>query len=232
MKVLIVEDDPQTIEAVGLIFKLKWPQAEAISTRKGTEAAAIVEKEKPDVVMLDLGLPDMNGFDVLKEIRTFSNVPVLIVTGHSDPVTQVKGLELGADDYITKPFEPGVLLARIRNVLRHGEAVSDTNQEITLNSGDLQIDTQHHQVLKKGKPIALTPTEYSLLYQLVRNEGKVLTHQILLNKVWGSDEYNPDVVKKYIGRLREKIEDSPNNPVMLLSEWGIGYKFVSPQSTQ
>ena len=232
MKVLIVEDDPQTIEAVGLIFKLKWPQAEAISTRKGTEAAAIVEKEKPDVVMLDLGLPDMNGFDVLKEIRTFSNVPVLIVTGHSDPVTQVKGLELGADDYITKPFEPGVLLARIRNVLRHGEAVSDTNQEITLNSGDLQIDTQHHQVLKKGKPIALTPTEYSLLYQLVRNEGKVLTHQILLNKVWGSDEYNPDVVKKYIGRLREKIEDSPNNPVMLLSEWGIGYKFVSPQSAQ
>ncbi len=230
MKILIVEDDPQTIEAVGLIFKLKWPQAEAISTRKGSEAAAMVEKEKPDVVMLDLGLPDMSGLDVLKEIRTFSNVPVLIVTGHSDAVTQVKGLELGADDYVTKPFEPGVLLARIRNALRHGQAVTDVTQEISLNNGNLKIDTQHHKVFKNGNPVALTPTEYNLLYQLVKNEGKVLTHQMLLSQVWGSDEYNPDVVKKYIGRLREKLEDNPSNPVILLSEWGIGYKFVNPRS--
>ncbi len=230
MKILIVEDDPQTIEAVGLIFKLKWPQAEAISTRKGSEAAAMVEKEKPDVVMLDLGLPDMSGLDVLKEIRTFSNVPVLIVTGHSDAVTQVKGLELGADDYVTKPFEPGVLLARIRNALRHGQAVTDVTQEISLNNGNLKIDTQHHKVFKNGNPVALTPTEYNLLYQLVKNEGKVLTRQMLLSQVWGSDEYNPDVVKKYIGRLREKLEDNPSNPVILLSEWGIGYKFVNPRS--
>lgn len=230
MKILIVEDDPQTIEAVGLIFKLKWPQAEAISTRKGSEAAAMVEKEKPDVVMLDIGLPDMSGLDVLKEIRTFSNVPVLIVTGHSDAVTQVKGLELGADDYVTKPFEPGVLLARIRNALRHGQAVTDVTQEISLNNGNLKIDTQHHKVFKNGNPVALTPTEYNLLYQLVKNEGKVLTRQMLLSQVWGSDEYNPDVVKKYIGRLREKLEDNPSNPVILLSEWGIGYKFVNPRS--
>ena len=231
MKVLIVEDDPQTIEAVSLIFKLKWPQSESISTSKGKEAAIMVEKEKPDVVMLDLGLPDMSGFDAMKEIRAFSNVPILIVTAQSDAVTQVKGLELGADDYVTKPFEPGVLLARIRNVLRHGQAAATENQEAAIVSGDLQIDTVHHQVLKKGNAVSLTPTEYNLLYQLVSNEGKIFTHQMLLNKVWGSDEYNPDVVKKYIARLREKVEDNPDNPVMLLSEWGIGYKFVNPQST-
>ena len=230
MKTLIVEDDAQTVEAVSLIFKLRWPGAELISTDKGTEAATMVEEEHPDIVILDLGLPDMDGADVLKEIRVFSNVPVIIVTGRGDPTAQVKGLELGADDYITKPFEPGVLLARVKNALRHSttsETVS--SDEETLVYSDLIIDFAKHQITRKGESITLTPTEYNLFYQLVKNEGRVLTHQTLLTKVWGEEYYSsPDLVKKYIRRLREKIEENPNNPMMLISEWGVGYKFVNP----
>lgn len=231
MKVLVVEDDIQTIEAISFVFKLRWPQVDCISTTRGSEAALMVEKESPDVVMLDLGLPDISGLEALKEIRAFSNVPVIIVTARSDPMSQVKGLELGADDYIDKPFEPGVLLARIKSILRRANMRETSGGEEPLVYGDLVIEPSGHRVTRKGEPVALTSTEYNLLYQLVRNEGRVLTHQVLLNKVWGSDEYNsPDVVKKYIRRLREKLEDNPDDPVMLLSKWGVGYKFVTPPS--
>jgi two-component system KDP operon response regulator KdpE len=224
MKALIVEDDPQTIEAVSLIFKLRWPEAELLSTTKGSEAALIVEKESPDVVILDLGLPDIDGMEVLKEIRAFSDAPVIIVTARGDSTSQMKGIELGADDYITKPFDPGVLLVRIKNALVHSRIpVNQVTAPFT--AGGLVIDFASRKVSFQGKPLNLTPREYELLCYLARNAGKVLSHEDILSVVWG-EGYDSTVLKTCIYRLRGKLTDAGANPEIISSEAGIGYKFA------
>lgn len=229
MKVLIIEDNPDIQEAISLTFELNWPEAKVISAAEGANGISQVETESPDIIILDLGLPDMDGFKVLKEVRNYSDIPIIILTVRNEEMDKVRGLELGADDYIVKPFNHMELLARVRAVLRrsHIPELKETGKPfITPN---LSIDFASRIINKAGKQIKLTPTEFDLLRYLVRNEGKVLTHYALLEKVWG-EEYvdSTEYLKVYIQRLRDKLENNPAEPRLILSERGVGYKFVKP----
>lgn len=229
MKVLIIEDSPEIVEAVRLTFELRWPEAKVISTAEGNKGITLTETESPDLIILDIGLPDIDGFKVLKEIRNFSDIPVIILTVRGEEIDKVRGLELGADDYIVKPFSHGELLARAKAVLRRSHIPELKGAETPFVTPKLSIDFATRTVTKNNRQIKLTPTEFNLLQYLVRNEGKVLSHRTLLEKVWG-EEYTDatDYLKVYIQRLREKLEDDPANPRILLSERGVGYKFVKP----
>ena len=227
MKILIVDDDPDVVEVVTLCFNLRWPDAQVISTSSGEEALNHVEKDKPDLVLLDIVLPDMDGFTVCKEIREFSEVPVVMLSARDSEVDKVRGLEMGADDYITKPFSHLELLARVRAVVRRYQSQLPAVGE-TFESGGLTIDYASRTVTVEGKVVRLTPTEYSLLYHLSRNAGRVLPHQTLLAKVWGR-EYTDEVdyLKVYVRRLRQKLEGDPEAIGEIVSERGVGYKFVA-----
>lgn len=230
MKVLIVEDSSEVVEVVRLCFDLRWPGTAVISTASGQKGIELVEAESPDVVILDLGLPDMSGFDVLKDIRSFSDVPVLILTVRDDEVAKVKGLELGADDYIVKPFSHLELLARVRVVLRRSQMPQLKGGEKPLVMADLSIDFAGRKVTRGGDEVSLTPTEWKMLTELVRNEGKVLSYETLLRRVWG-DEYidATEHIKKYVYRLRQKLGDNLAEPKIIISSRGMGYKFTRPE---
>ena len=231
MKALIIEDAPDIVESISLCFELRWPEVKVISTAEGSKGLTLAETESPDVIILDLGLPDMDGLEVLKDVRAFSDVPIIIVTVRGDEMDKVRGLELGADDYITKPFSHMELLARIRAVLRRTRLPELKAEERFFYSSRLTIDFTTRTVIVNKQLVRLTPTEYSLLHYLVLNEGTVLTHRALLGKAWG-EEYtdSPDYLKVYIQRLRNKLEEDPSNPQLLISERGLGYKFVKPPS--
>jgi len=174
-----------------------------------------------------VGAVAISGFEVLKEIRSFSHVPIIILTVRGEEKDKIKGLGLGADDYIVKPFSPAELLARIRTVLRRTEAFPLKGEPV--NFGELIIEPGARKVVLRGKEIKLSPTEYNLLYLLAVNEGRTLTHRFLLEKVWG-EEYldSADYLKKYVQRLRGKLEEDPRNPKVILSKRGVGYLFVKP----
>jgi len=231
VKALIIEDAPDIVETISLCFELRWPEVEVVSTPEGKKGVTLAETESPDIIILDLGLPDSDGFEVLKSIRSFSNVPIIIVTVRGDELDRVKGLELGADDYITKPFSHLELLARMKAVLRRTRMPELKAHEGHFHSPRLTIDFATRTVTVNRQPIRLTPTEYKLLHYLVLNEGTVLTHWALLESVWG-EEYtdSPEYLKVYIQRLRSKLEEDPTNPQLLISERGVGYKFVTPPS--
>ncbi len=231
MKVLLVEDNKEIQEAITLIFELHWPGSEVLISGEGTQGITLTEEESPDVVILDLGLPDIDGFKVLKGVRDFSDVPIIILTVRGDEIDKVRGLELGADDYIVKPFSHMELLARVRAVLRRSHIPELKEAEKPIVLPNLSIDFSSRTVTKKGKKIKLTPTEFNLLQCLVRNEGKVLTHHALLTKVWG-EEYtdSSEYLKVYIQRLRDKLEEDSAHPQLLISERGVGYKFVKPHA--
>lgn len=204
MKALIIEDDPQIVESVSLCFELKWPEVEFISSLNGKGGIELVKKENPDIVVLDLGLPDMDGFDVLRHLRSFSDVPVIILTVRREEANRIEGLELGADDYITKPFSPGELMARVKVVLRR--------------SG---------RVTLRGREINLTPVEFKLLYTMAQHEGEMLPQDFLLREVWGEMYVDsPQYLEVCIQRLRSKMESEPSYPQMVLDVEG-GYMFLS-----
>lgn len=231
MKVLIIEDSPDIVDTVTLCFELRWPEVEVISTAGGKKGIALIKTENLSLVILDLGLPDMDGFEVLKDVRTFSDVPVIIVTVRGDEVDRVRGLELGADDYITKPFSHIELLARIKAVLRRTQLQRFETGRKMFSSPRLTIDFTSRAVTVDGNPVRLTPIEYNLLQYLVVNADTVLTHWALLEKVWGEEYTNaPEYLKVYIQRLRNKLEEDPSNPKLIISERGIGYKFAAPPS--
>ena len=229
MKILLVEDGPQVVESITLAFQLQWSDAEVITAMEGAGAAALVETESPDLVLLDIGLPDIDGFQVLREIREFSDVPVIMLTARDEVMDKVKGLELGADDYLTKPFDHLELLARIHALLRRLDMPAPRSRIPSLSAGDLELDFSSQEARFKGVRMALTPTEYKLLYHLARNAGRVLTHETLLSRVWGR-EYNDelDYLRVYIRRLRHKMEDDPTHPKYIATERGIGYRFLIP----
>ncbi len=191
----------------------------------GKEGIAKAASERPELVILDLGLPDIDGVEVLRKIREWSEVPVLVLSVRDAESDIVACLDAGADDYLTKPFRTGELLARVRNALRHRPSQQDT---AVFTVHDLQIDLTARTV-KKGKDIVrLTATEYALLALFVRNAGRVLTHNFILEQVWGpafSDE--TQYTRVYVGQLRKKIEDDPSNPKIILTESGIGYRLSS-----
>ena len=226
MKVLLIEDDREIVDAISLAFQIRWPEATLISTRLGQKGVELVESELPDIVILDLGLPDINGFEVLQQIRLFSQVPTIILTVRSDEADIVKGLEWGADDYITKPFRQLEFLARVKALIRRQGA---TEAE-TLSYGPLRLDTTIGQLNYDGKDISLTVTESHIMAHLIRNGGRAVTHSSLAEAVWGDDYPGAaDSLKVHIRRLREKIEEDPSRPRLILTRTGVGYFLARPE---
>ncbi len=225
MKVLVVDDEPDVIKLVAMSFHIQQPAWEVICAEDGPEGLKLIEQEHPDVVLLDIGLPEMNGFEVLKAIRLFSDVPVIMLTVRDDELSKVQGLELGADDYVTKPFSHLELLARVRAVLRRSQALPLAHRQPFV-SGDIRVDFVRRELTIADEPVPLTGTEYRLLYHLVRNAGRVVTHEALLAQVWGR-EYADEIsyLKSYINRLRKKLERDPRHPEHILTEYGVGYWF-------
>ena len=226
MKILIVDDEPDVVKVIAMSFRMQQPAWEVISAQDGLEALEMLDQERPNVVLLDIGLPEMNGFEVLQSIRLFSDVPVIMLTVRDDELGKVQGLELGADDYVTKPFSHLELLARVRAVLRRAQSLPLVHEQPFV-SGDIQVDFARHEVTVRDQPVALTGTEYRLLYHLVNKAGWVMTHEMLLSKVWGY-EYREEtgLLRLYITYLRKKIEADPGNPRYIFTERGVGYRFV------
>ena len=232
MKVLVIEDDPGIIEVVSLCFQLRWSGTSVVSANSGNKGVELVETESPDVVILDIGLPDMDGYQVLREIRRFSDVPVLMLTVRGEDTDVAKGLELGADDYITKPFSHIELIARVQAVLRRVQGLPVSEEERPFISGKLSIDFSRNEVILDGKLVKLTSTERKLLYYLIRDEGRILSHESLLTKIWGDTYVDArDLLRVHIQHLRQKLEDSAESPNIIVTEHGIGYKFIRPTST-
>jgi two-component system KDP operon response regulator KdpE len=233
VKILLVEDAPQVVESLTLAFQLQWSDVEIVSTGEGGAAIELVETERPDVVLLDVGLPDIDGYKVLQAIRDFSDTPVIMLTARDETMDKVKGLELGADDYITKPFDHLELLARIRTVLRRLDMPAPRNRLPSVKTAELEVDFQTQEARLRGSRLDLTPTEYKLLYHLVRNAGQVLTHETLLSRVWGREYINEmDYLRVYVRRLRDKLGDDPLHPRYIRTERGLGYRFLAPPPSQ
>jgi two-component system KDP operon response regulator KdpE len=225
MKVLVVDEEPDVIKLVTMSFRMQQPDWEVRGAPDGPQALETIGRWGPDVILLDIGLPEMSGFEVLKEIRLFSDVPVIMLTVRDDELSKVRGLELGADDYVTKPFSHLELMARVRAVLRRAQALPLVHEQ-PFASGDIKVDFLRREVTVRGEPVALTGTEYRLLYHLIRNAGKVMRHESLLARVWGRD-YTDEIsyLKSYISRLRNKLERDPHHPEYILTEYGLGYWF-------
>jgi two-component system KDP operon response regulator KdpE len=225
VKILIVDDEPDVAKVVRMSFEVQEPDWETLAAYDGEEALTLFEKEQPDLVLLDIMMPEMSGFDVLKELRRFSDVPVIVLTAKENEIDKVMGLNLGADDYITKPFGHLELVARVKAVLRRAQGLP-LSHELPFTSGGIHIDFERRQVSVDGEAVALTGTEYRLLYHLVRNAGQVMTHEGLLARVWGR-EYTDEIdyLKVYISRLRNKLEQDPRSPEHILTEYGVGYWF-------
>ena len=230
MKVVVIDDSPEIIEVVSLCFQLRWSGATVVSANEGAKGVELVEAESPDVIILDIGLPDMDGFQVLREIRRFSQVPVIMLTVRGGDTDVARGLELGADDYITKPFSHIELIARVQSVLRRVQGLP-VAEEKPFVSGKLWVDFASNEVRMDDKLVKLTSTEAKLLHHLVRNEGRLLTHESLLNKVWG-ETYSEarDLLRVHIQHLRQKLGDSVESPSIIVTEHGMGYKFLRPSN--
>ncbi|MBN1189115.1 MAG: response regulator transcription factor [Dehalococcoidales bacterium] len=223
-KILVVDDESRMVQFISMNLKL---EGFAVTTASnGFEALEKVTREMPDLVVLDIMMPDMDGFETLKKIRELSAVPVIFLSVKNAPTDRIKGLDLGADDYLTKPFEPLELVSRIKAVLRRTEPESSNSRAVIVVDDELKIDFNLRRVFVRGREERLRPTEYRLLYQLVTNAGKLLTHEMLLARVWGPEYHDEDqYVRLYITYLRQKIEKDPKNPQYILSERGMGYRF-------
>jgi two-component system KDP operon response regulator KdpE len=229
VKILVVDDAPEVVESVRLGFTLQWREVDVLGADDGETALDLVEQEAPDLVLLDIGLPDLDGYKVLEQIRLFSDVPVVMLTARDDTMDKVKGLELGADDYITKPFNHLELLARVKAVLRRLDMPAPKSRAPSFRSGELEVDFAAQEARLRGERLDLPPTEYKLLYHLVRNAGRVLPHGTLLAKVWGREYVDEvDYVRVYIRRLRDKLDDDPDHPRYIRTERGLGYRFLAP----
>lgn len=226
MRILLVDDEHDLLEITATIFHLHWAQSDVLCAADGEEGLRRFFEEEPDLMILDVALPRLSGLDVLRQVRQVSNIPVILLTVKGDELDKVRGLELGADDYITKPFSHLELLARVRAVLRRAEMIAPTDRAPSFSCDAFHMNYDCREVSVRGGIIALTPTEYNLLYLLARNAGRVLTHETLLRHVWG-EEYagELDYLKVYIRRLRGKIEPNPAHPYYILTERGLGYKF-------
>jgi two-component system KDP operon response regulator KdpE len=228
VKILVVDDEPDVVESVRLGFTLQWREVDVIEASDGDTALSLIETEHPDIVLLDVGLPGMDGFEALRQLREFSDVPVLMLTARDDAMDKVKGLELGADDYVTKPFNHLELMARVRAVLRRLEMPAPASRTPSFRAGELEVDFAKQEARLHGERLVLTPTEYKLLYHLVRNAGHVLEHGTLLAKVWGREYVDEvDYIRVYIRRLRDKLGDSSESPRYIQTERGIGYRFIA-----
>jgi len=225
-RILIVDDELSIIKF--LRANLKAENYETLTAMDGAEALQITEMELPDLVILDIMMPKMDGFEVCRRLREWSQIPIIMLSARGDESDKVKCLDLGADDYITKPFGASELIARVKAVLRRTEAAGTIPTQPSFTTGDLEINFAKRQVTVAGEEVKLTATEFSLLQELVLNAGKVLTHTHLLNKVWGL-EYREErqYLHVFIRRLRTKLEPDPTNPKYIITVPGVGYQFKS-----
>jgi two-component system KDP operon response regulator KdpE len=221
--VLLIEDEPQMRRFLRTALDANdYRLVEAETAKEGLAQAAA---RNPDVILLDLGLPDRDGLQVARELRGWSTTPIIVLSARGREEDKVRALDLGADDYLTKPFGVEELLARIRVALRHAALPPGAGPGPVFEAGDLRVDLAARRVTRAGQEVHLTPTEYKLLTTLVRHAGKVLTHRQLLKEVWGSNYLNQShYVRVYLGQLRQKIEADPARPRLLLTEPGVGYR--------
>jgi two-component system KDP operon response regulator KdpE len=230
-KILVVDDEKRMVRFIQL--NLEQDGFQVITAFNGSEALEQVRTQLPDLILLDIMMPDINGFEVLKKIREVNTVPVIMLTAKGEEDDRIQGLELGADDYITKPFSPRELVSRIRAVLRRTESFKEDQIDLINVDDRLTIDFSRREVWVEGKKVDLRPTEYRLLYHLVKNAGWVNTHEQLLSKVWGFEyQDEPHYVRLYVNYLRKKLEKDPSNPRYILTERGVGYRFVDYRRDQ
>lgn len=221
-RILVIDDEPKIIRFLNTSLNLAGYETYPAST--GEEALEIFANHELDLIILDLGLPDLDGFDILRSIRTQSTIPIIILTARDDEKDKVRGLELGADDYLTKPFGTQELKARIEAVLRRIRWSPQPSDATEFQRQDLYIDIQRRRVTIRGTEVHLTPTEYDLLRVLIQNSGHVLSHTDLLSRVWG-EEYRNDlaILRVNVSRLRQKLEEDPRNPQYIVTVPGVGY---------
>ncbi|GER84682.1 MAG: response regulator transcription factor [Thermogemmatispora sp.] len=222
--ILIVDDEPRIRDLVRMNLELE--HYHVLEASSGEEALEQLRENLPDLIVLDVMMPDMDGFETLRQIREVSTVPVIMLTVRQDEHDRIRGLDLGADDYIAKPFSPRELLSRIRALLRRAFMPPPARKTEIVVDKDLKIDFARREVIVRGQKVTLRPTEYRLLYHLVNNAGRLLTHETLLSKVWGR-EYRDEAhyLRLYITYLRQKIEKDPAHPQYILTERGVGYRF-------
>lgn len=225
-EILLIDDD--ALLRRSLAFNLQQAGYKTRTAASAEDGLAIIEQDKPDLVLLDINLPGMDGLDALKRIRNQLHIPVVMLTARRRELDEVLGLELGADDYVTKPFDFNVLLAHVKAVLRRSQIANEgkPSPTETISIGNLSIDPDAHVVFFKGKELNLSPREFDLLYTLARSPNQVLSIDELLTRVWGAEFVGqPQVVYVHIRWLREKLEDDPNKPQHILTIRGVGYKF-------
>jgi DNA-binding response OmpR family regulator len=227
LSVLVVDDESDIAEAVAFGVRMTWPGCRVITAASGEEALNLFGAESPDLVVLDVAIPPPNGFEVCRRIRETSDVPILMLTVHDETIDKVRAFDLGADDYLTKPFDPLELLARLRALARRASGHMP-RPDAGFVFGDLSVDFATRTVRLGDEPVRLTSTEYRLLEELVRHAGTTLPHHVLLERVWGSEWVaDPSYLKVFVRRLRQKLGDDADQPRYIHTDWGIGYRFAS-----
>ncbi len=223
-RILIVDDDIGVLKSVRANLQAK--DCETLTAMDGTEALQIIEREFPDLIILDIMMPGMDGFEVCRQIREWSKMPIIMLSARHDVEEKAKCLNIGADDYITKPFGVNELIARVRAILRRTQETGTILNTPSFTSGSLKINFVGRQVTVNGNEVKLTPTEYSLLQELALGAGKVFSHATLLGRVWGPEYADErEYLRVFIGRLRKEIEEDPSNPKHIITIPGVGYRF-------
>ncbi len=224
-RILVVDDEERMVRFIRM--NLEHDGFLVVEAFNGKQAIDKLRESTPDLILLDVMMPDLDGFEVLETIREHSNVPVIMLTAKGEEDDRVKGLELGADDYVTKPFSPRELVSRVKAVLRRTEGATGSMHGLIEVDDRLKIDFDRREIWLEGKLVKLRPTEYRMLYHLVQNAGWVISHDQILTKVWGYEYRDePHYVRLYINYLRQKLEKDPSNPQYILTERGVGYRFV------
>ena len=225
MRILIVDDDAPNVKMIS--FLLREEGYDVVSVDNGPAALELVDREQPDLVILDVMMPHMDGFEVCRRIRQKQHVPIIFLSAKGETADKVTGLQLGADDYLAKPFEPAEFVARVKAVLRRADSRSGDEAQAKLTVGELSLDPLSNRVsFGDGRKVDLTPIEFRLLYCLMRNAGRILSHDLLMNAVWGYDyEGYSNQIAVYMHRLRLKLEQDPEQPKFLSTVRGLGYKF-------
>jgi len=224
-KLLIVDDDIDLCRSITHAFVAEGLQVE--TANDGGEGIQAFLKHRPDLVLLDIRMPEIDGWELCRQIRMTGDTPVIMLTTLDEDQEIVRGLQIGADDFVTKPFSLDVLLARVQAIFRRSATFIQTQNELTYYDGYLSVDLARHEVKRDGEAIHLSGTEFRLLRYLLKHAGRVLTYQAILHHVWGTDCHNPEYVHVYLWHLRKKLEQNPRRPKYLLTEHGFGYRFVS-----
>ena len=227
MKLLLVDDDPEIRASVRLGLELQWRGVEIVEAARGDDALSAIEEQRPDLVLLDVGLPDLDGYAVLREIRAFSSVPVIMLTARDEPIDKVRGLEAGADDYVGKPFDHLELMARVRAVLRRLDLKAPAALGGRYRDMELDVDLESREVWVSGQRIALTGTEWRVLELLVANAGWIVPYDRLLAKIWDRDEPGDRAsLRVFVRRLRAKLGDDAASPRYIETIRGVGYRLL------